>query len=157
MDIFLNIFASFVATFAFSVFFDAPKRALFICSLVGTIGWMIFYILNKNIFNDTISNFIASFAIGILGELFSRRLKLPSTVFIYSGIIMLVPGYGMYHTMEHFAKKEYWNAFDIGIDTALQAGAIAIGILSSSIFSKSINRVKLEREEKNIENINNNY
>lgn len=157
MDILLNIFASFIATFAFSIFFDAPKKALYVCSFVGTVGWMTYYFLNKSLFNNTISNFIASFVIGILGEYFSRRQKLPSTVFVYSGIIMLVPGYGMYHTMEYFAKKEYWLAFNIGIDTALQAGSIAIGILISSIFSRSINRVKLEREEKNLDNINNNY
>lgn len=148
MEIVINILASFIATFAFAIFFNAPKKAIFVCSLVGTVGWMTFYFLSRNIFDNSISNLIASMAIGLLGEFFSHKLKMPSTVFIYSGIIMLVPGYGMYHTMEYFAKKEYWIAFDVGIDTVIQAGSIAIGILISSIFSRSINRVKKDREIK---------
>lgn len=61
---------------------------------------------------------------------------------------MLVPGYGMYHTMEYFSKEEYWTALGIGIDTSIQAASIAIGVLISSVFSKSISRVKILREDK---------
>ena len=61
---------------------------------------------------------------------------------------MLVPGYGMYHTMEYFAKDEYLLALDSGISTVVHAGSIAIGVLISAVFSKSIKRVKFDRLNK---------
>ena len=73
---------------------------------------------------------------------------MPSTVFLYIGIVMLVPGYGMYHTMEYFAKDEYLLALDSGISTVVHAGSIAIGVLISAVFSKSIKRVKFDRLNK---------
>ena len=130
MDLFLNIICAVVSSIAFSIFFIVPKKAIVYCS-----------------------NLIASLVVGLFAEYFSVKLKMPSTVFLYIGIVMLVPGYGMYHTMEYFAKDEYLLALDSGISTVVHAGSIAIGVLISAVFSRSIKRVKFDRLNKIFFNI----
>lgn len=152
LDIFLNIICAIVSNIAFSIFFNVPKRAILYCTITGTIGWITYYLFHLYLFGNAMSNFLASVVIGICAEYFSHRLKMPSTVFIYVGIVMLVPGYGMYISMEHFAKEEYLIAFNTGVLAVIHAICIAVGVLVSSIFSKSIKRVKKIRFNKILEN-----
>ena len=53
----------------------------------------------------------------------------------------------MYNTMQNLVTKNYNVAFKVGIETILQAGAIAMGILLASVFSDSIKRVKIQRKK----------
>lgn len=161
MDFFINIVCAILANIAFSVFFNVPKRAIIYCTITGTVGWITYYILHLKFLGNAGSIFFSAIVIGLFAEYFSYRIKMPSTVFIYIGIIMLVPGYGMYMSMEHFANEEYMLAFNTGFIAVVHAICIAVGILISSVFSKSIKRVKLERFNKlnevseMLENINN--
>lgn len=145
MDLIINVICAILSTISFSIFFSVPKRAIFYCSLVGTIGWVSYYILKLHFFGNATSNFIAAIIIGLLAEYFSYKLKMPSTVFLYIGIVMIVPGYSMYNTMEYFARKNYSLSLNSGVNTVVHACSIAIGVLFSSVFSKSIKRVKSDR------------
>ncbi|WP_288868134.1 threonine/serine exporter family protein [uncultured Parvimonas sp.] len=147
MDLFLNVLCAVVSSVAFSVFFIVPKKSIPYCTVIGTISWIVYYLSSKY-FGNAVSNLIASVIVGLFAEYFSVKLKMPSTVFLYIGIVMLVPGYGMYKTMEYFAKNEYLFALDSGINTVVHACSIAIGVLISSVFSKSIKRVKFDRVNK---------
>lgn len=147
MDLFLNVMCAIVSSIAFSIFFIVPKKAIVYCTITGTISWIVYYFCSKH-FGNAVSNLIASIVVGLFAEYFSVKLRLPSTVFLYIGIVMLVPGYRMYHTMEYFAKSEYLLALNSGISTVIHACSIAIGVLISAVFSKSIKRVKFDRVNK---------
>lgn len=147
MDLFLNVMCAIVSSIAFSIFFIVPKKAIVYCTITGTISWIVYYFCSKH-FGNAVSNLIASIVVGLFAEYFSVKLRLPSTVFLYIGIVMLVPGYRMYHTMEYFAKSEYLLALNTGISTVIHACSIAIGVLISAVFSKSIKRVKFDRVNK---------
>lgn len=147
MDLFLNVMCAIVSSIAFSIFFIVPKKAIVYCTITGTISWIVYYFCSKH-FGNAVSNLIASIVVGLFAEYFSVKLRLPSTVFLYIGIVMLVPGYRMYHTMEYFAKSEYLLALNSGISTVIHACSIAIGVLISAVFSKSIKRVKYDRVNK---------
>ena len=138
MDLFLNIICAVVSSIAFSIFFIVPKKAIVYCTVIGTISWIVYYFCSKY-FGNAVSNLIASLVVGLFAEYFSVKLKMPSTVFLYIGIVMLVPGYGMY---------QYLLALDSGISTVVHAGSIAIGVLISAVFSRSIKRVKFDRLNK---------
>ena len=147
MDLFLNVMCAIVSSIAFSIFFIVPKKAIVYCTITGTISWIVYYFCSKH-FGNAVSNLIASIVVGLFAEYFSVKLRLPSTVFLYIGIVMLVPGYRMYHTMEYFAKSEYLLALNSGISTVIHACSIAIGVLISAVFSISIKRVKFDRVNK---------
>lgn len=145
-NLIINFIAGFIVTFAFAIFFNAPKRSLLSCSIIGAVGWLVF-VIGKYFSDIVIGTLIGAICVGVLSTNASKRLKMPATIFIYTGIIPLVPGYGMYHTMQNVVTKNYGIAAKIGVDTVLQAGAIAMGILIAAVFSDSINRVKIQRRK----------
>ena len=143
-NIIIQFVAGFVVSFAFAIFFNVPKKSLLSCGIVGAVGWLA-YVLTKLVTDVVVGRFVGALCVGMLSTTASRRLRMPATIFIYTGIIPLVPGYGMYNTMQNIVTKNYNIALKVGLETLLQAGAIAMGILLASVFSDSIKRVKIQR------------
>ena len=144
-NIIIQFIAGFVVSFAFAIFFNAPKKSLISCGLVGAVGWLA-YVLTKLISDVVVGSFVGALCVGLISTNESRRLRMPATIFIYTGMIPLVPGYGMYNMMQNIVTKNYSIALKVGVETLLQAGAIAMGILLASVFSDSIKRVKIQRK-----------
>lgn len=72
----------------------------------------------------------------LLSRMLSIALKMPSTVFIVTGIFPLVPGAGIYHTAYALVSRNM-EAFTLrGMQTLALAGAIALGILIGMGFPK---------------------
>lgn len=89
-------------------------------------------------------------------------MKKPGTIFLIPSIIPLVPGSKIYYMMYHLVMNESLKSYEYGRDTFLIAGAISLGVLFPSVFSKSIISVRRRRvlhhkqsyEEGGIRNIN---
>lgn len=80
------------------------------------------------------SLFIATIVVAVLAEVFARIHKTPATLFLIIGIIPMVPGGGIYYTMEALLNGNMQQFVSQGIKTAASAGAIAVGCsLVSSI------------------------
>lgn len=139
-DIIKQFIFSFISTLGFSVIFNIPKGLLVKSSLVGAIGWLVFYISSLFLNNSIISTFFASLTVGILGELSARYYKKPATVFIIPGIIPLVPGAGMYYTMLALIEENFYAAATKGTETIFIAAAISTGLIVSTTLSRSIRR-----------------
>lgn len=138
---------SFIASLGFALIFNAPKRSILPACLVGGISWVVYEFLQVQNCNYIFSAFLAAFIIGILGEFFSRRLKNPATLFILPGLIPLVPGAGMYYSMNHLIDQNYNSFIAVGAKTFFIAVALSIGIVASSIFSKSLRRVRIRKQD----------
>lgn len=138
---------SFIASLGFALIFNAPKRSILPACLVGGISWVVYEFLQVQNCNYIFSAFLAAFIIGILGEIFSRRLKNPATLFILPGLIPLVPGAGMYYSMNYLIAQNYNSFIAVGAKTFFTAVALSIGIVASSIFSKSLRRVRVRKQD----------
>lgn len=137
-----QIIYALLATVGFSILFGSPKKTLFYSGLTGAFGWFI-YLLSIDLFDSKVAGaFFAALGVGLLGEFFARYMKKPATLYITAGIIPLVPGAGMYYTMFAIIENNFDLAFIKGVETFFIATSIAVGIIISSVFSKSINRVK---------------
>lgn len=144
MVIIKQLVLSFISTIGFSILFSSPKKTLVYNGLTGAIGWTIYFIA-ANIFNSNVTaTFLGALTVGLLGELLARVCKKPATIFITSGIIPLVPGAGMYYTMFAIIENDFTMAANKGAETFFLATAIAVGVIISSAFSRSIKRVKLK-------------
>ena len=130
-NVFIQFIAGFVVSVAFAIFFNAPRKSLFTCGLIGAIGWLIQVVVNLLLADVVVSSFLGAVCVGILSTNASKLLKLPATIFI---------------TMQNIVTKNYGVASKVGMETLLQAGAIAMGILLASVFSSSIQRVKIQRK-----------
>lgn len=125
---------SFLATAAFGIIFQAPKRTLWLCGMAGAVGWCIYKYMGQD-FSSFYANLAATIVLSVMCEIFARITKEPTTIFIATAVIPLVPGLGMYKGM----NKIISNSLDEGMSILMTAGtdslAIALGVmLVASIF-----------------------
>ena len=138
MGLYESFVYSFLATIAFAVLFQAPKRTMILSGVIGAIGWVVFVYLRQYLeYNSFHANLIATLVLALNCELCARIFKQPATVFLIPGIIPLVPGLGMYQGMKQIIEKSY----DAGVNTLLTAGTDSAAIALGIMFTASIFRV----------------
>lgn len=137
-----QLLLGFFATVGFAVYFHAPMDSIFASGLAGGLSWIVYYATLNSFNNKIIGTFLGAFLVGVLGEYLAIKMKKPATVFITPGIVSLVPGAGMYYTMLYLVQKDYSLAAVSGSETFFMAAAIAIGIIASTIFSRSLRHFK---------------
>ena len=81
---------------------------------------------------------LAAIVTSILAEIFARILKTPATVLLIIGIIPLVPGGGLYYTMEALVNGDMDLFVQYGFSTVAGAGAIAVGSSLVSAVARTI-------------------
>lgn len=130
---------SFFACAAFSVVFEIrdPKK-LISASFCGFVTWFVYILfsfLGEEIWAMTIRCLFATVAVALLAEIFARIHKAPATLFLVIGILPLVPGGGIYYTMEALINGDMNLFMYKGLSTAACAGAIAVGcsMVSSAV------------------------
>ena len=129
------IFA-FIATMAFAVLFQSPKKILLTDGLIGAVGWVVFISLRDQMgYSSFYANFFGTLALALLSELSARIFKQPATVFVIPGIIPLVPGLGIYKGMFAVINNDYNGGMSILLTAITDSCAIAVGVmLVSSLF-----------------------
>ncbi len=125
-----------MATVAFGVIFNVPKRVVWLGGLVGTLAWFLNTTLPVVGVSVIFSTAIASIVSATCSHFLAKGYRVPVTTFSIPGIIPLVPGSRAYFTMLAFVDGDYLLGLQLGIETMLQAGAIAAGLVFAlSIFS----------------------
>lgn len=142
MEIIKEIILAALSTTGIAILFRSPKKAALYGGLIGASSWTVFSIVLNISQNVIFSSFLGAITVGIFGEFFARYTKKPSTLYINPGIIPLVPGAGMYYTMISLIENDYIAAINKGSETFFIAAAISMGIIVSSVFSRSLRRVK---------------
>lgn len=135
--------ASFVASAAFGLIFQAPRRALVQCGLIGMLGWSLYVVLTEQAVNATIATLIAAGCVGVLCQLMAKLYRMPIIVFSVSGIIPLVPGGLAYDAMRRAVGNEFDTAIQLGTKAFLISGAIAMGLVLSEVINQAIRKTKL--------------
>lgn len=131
------IFA-FCATMGFCILFHVPKRHMLPAAFVGASGWLTFTFLSTSGTGKVVACFVASCLVGLLSDIFSRGFKEAATIFIIPGILPLVPGSGMYHTMMAILDGNIQETASVGTETLLVAGSIAVALLTVSSLIKVV-------------------
>ena len=92
MEMITAFFFASLATMAFAILFQAPKKVVLIDGIIGAIGWVVFIYLRHELgYTSFVSNFTATISLALASELSSRIFKQPVTVFVIPGIVPLVP------------------------------------------------------------------
>ncbi|MBQ8743031.1 MAG: threonine/serine exporter family protein [Clostridia bacterium] len=155
---FIEFFLCFGAVAAFTVLINSPKSTALASSFIGAVAYVIYRIVFVNSKREILSYFVAAIAVAVASEICARIYKKPSTIFIFPGIIPLVPGLGLYNSMLALVQNDY-NTFTLkATNTLFIAGAIAIAVAivhvaSRSVFPRKSGLVpfhKLEEIQKNI-------
>lgn len=138
----VQLITSFVAAAAFAILFNAPKKSLIKCGLVGMAGWFVYITLVDYSFDAVIASFIAAFIVAVISQIFAKVYKTPIIIFSISGIIPLVPGGIAYDAMRHFVVNDYNSAIQLAAKAFMISGAIAVGLVISEVLNQIILKIK---------------
>ena len=143
MKILLSCLYSFVATIGFCVIFNIRGKMVFFASFGAALGWLAFE-LSAFFGTDLSQYFIAT------AEIMARLHKVPVTVYLIAALIPLVPGSGIYYTMEHFIDGNIDAFLSTFVHTIAIAGCLAFGILLVSSLVRLTNRIKLDKNKRKV-------
>ena len=135
-QILLDSFCSGVACVGFAIVFNIrrPSHIFFSC-LGSMLGWAV-YLLAKPLGNDLLAYFLSTIAISVYSEIMARVFRCPVTTFLLISLFPLVPGGGIYYTMEHCINGDTSAFIETGLHTLGIAGSLAVGILLVSSITR---------------------
>ena len=147
LSVFIQTCFAFVASITFSLLFNAPKKELIFCGMSGALGWFFYTLLLYLWDSKVLATFVGAVVITAAARVLSYLRQNPSTLYLISGILPLVPGAGMFETMYGILNNDSGYAFTMGIETLKLAGVIAFGMililsLPYGLFSPPWNRKK---------------
>ncbi|KGA96327.1 hypothetical protein AJ85_09980 [Alkalihalobacillus alcalophilus ATCC 27647 = CGMCC 1.3604] len=132
----VEVIVCYFATVAFGVIFNGPLRIIWIGGVIGAMSWFIYSTLPTLGISFVFATAVAALMAATCSHLLAKWFRVPVTMFSIQGIIPLVPGSKAYYTMLSFLDGDYIEGIQIGIDTMLQAGAIAAGLVFAlAVFS----------------------
>ena len=109
---------AFLACIGFSMLFNIHGAGMLICAGGGPL-----------VGNDIIQSFFAALVISAWSEVMARLRKCPVTSYLLVALFPLVPGGGIYYTMEHALNGDTELFLDTLMHTLGLAGALAVGVL----------------------------
>lgn len=146
----LQVIGAYIASFAFSIYLEVPKKYALYAGSVGAFGWSIFLLAQKIGFSVTAAAFLCSFNIAFVSHLFARFFKAPVTIFLIAGILPIVPGEGMYRIVYNIITGDRIMSSYYFYQTLQIAGMIAVAIfLTDSLFRITKRKKKSEDKLKN--------
>lgn len=144
LDILITLCFTFSACFAFCFIFDFHSlKQMAVAAMGGVLSWCA-YLLCAPLENDLLAYFIATIVISVYSEIMARIFKSPVTGFLLISLLPLVPGGGIYYTMEYCVRGDTAAFLESGLHTFGIAGALAIGVLLVSSFVRLWQMIRLE-------------
>ena len=132
----LQIITGFLGSLSFGILFNIRGVRLFWAALAGFFSWSLFLLLAFWIPSEPIRYFIVAVTVSIYAEIMARALKTPTTTFLVSSIVPLIPGGSLYYTM-NYALNEQWNLFvQKAFSTLELALALAVGIIAITTLTR---------------------
>lgn len=128
-------FACFLGCIGFSIYFNIHGFGMLICALGGILAWSSYLIAMERLGNVFAANLIGGIVAAFYAEVMARVRKYPAISYLVVAIFPLIPGAGVYYTMNHAVQGETSLFAEKSMETAAIAGSIALGIvLISSAF-----------------------
>lgn len=132
MALLLEVFYAFLACLAFGIVFQLRGCKLWCAAAGGGLGWLVYRLCGRLPDSGITSYFFATLVISAYAELMARRFRAPVSIYLAVALIPLVPGGGIYDTMEQCIQGNVTAALATGLHTVGIAGALAIGIVMVS-------------------------
>ena len=121
------VVSGFAATLFYQLPWNSPKKAVVPAAAVGAVCYAVFALL-KGAGMTYLGYFAASLLAAVSAEILAKKLRMPSTLFIFPGLIPLVPGIGLYESMLCVVRGETVQARSIGAEVMICAALMAFAV-----------------------------
>ena len=132
----IQILSGFIGSIGFAVLFVIRGKRLVAATTGGLLSWLLFIILGRYIANEPVRYFIVALVISAYAEAMARLLKSPTTTFITTSLVPLIPGGSLYYTMTHIFQGNMDAFLQKAIYTLQLTSALALDIIVSTAFAK---------------------
>lgn len=131
----VQILAAMIACSGFCILYHIRMPGLLICMAGGGVGWGVYLCAKELGASLLIANFLAAVFISLYAEIMARIRKYPAFSYLIIALLPLVPGAGIYYTVEYLLQRNMTGSLSQGMETAMIAGILAVGMLGvSSVF-----------------------
>lgn len=124
-----QIIMSILATLAFVILFNAPKKEYVFCAFNGCLGWMSYQLFLGCGAGVVMASLWATLILTLAARVLSALRRTPVTIFLIPGIFTLVPGAGIYYASYYLIMNDLAQFTAKGIETFKIAGAMVLGIV----------------------------
>ena len=130
--IFAQCFFGFIGCVGFAIYFNIHGPGGLLCALGGFLSWAAYCISMELGFGEIVSYFWSALFASVYSEIMARIRKYPAISYLVVSIFPLLPGAGVYYTMNHAVQGRMDLFANTGMRTAAIAGIMAVGILLGS-------------------------
>ena len=118
-----------ISCFGFSIMFNIYAPGSFLCVLGGMLAWTVYVLVLRWTGSDLAAYFWSAVTASLYSEVMARIRKYPAISYLVISIFPLIPGSGVYYTMNHAVHGRMDQFASQGMHTAAIAGIMAVGIL----------------------------
>ena len=119
--------ACLIAVLFYCILMSLPKKALIASSVLGALTYLMYRIIF--LFGYEMAGYLAATLFAALSsEILARVMKMPTTIFVFPGIIPLVPGVGLHNSMLCLINNDISGFVHQGIKTLFISGTIAVTV-----------------------------
>lgn len=116
----------------FAILFNIHGPGVLLCALGGCLSWLVYRIAAELGCSDIVSYFWSALFSSVYAESMARLRKYPAICYLVIAIFPLIPGAGVYYTMNYAVRGQMEAFASQGMHTAAIAGIMAVGILLGS-------------------------
>lgn len=142
MNWLFHIVFSFIASTAFGIIFNAPKKMIVYSGLVGMSGWLVYFVIQSYGVSIVQASFAGAFIVAIIAHLLAKKHRMPMIIFSVAGIIPLVPGGSAYNAMRNVIENDFNEAILFATKAFMISGAIAMGLVFAEVMIQAIFRIR---------------
>lgn len=129
----------------FSILFNIHGPGTVLCTIGGALAWLVYCIAGELGCSDIVSYFWSALFASVYSETLARLRKYPAISYLVVSIFPLIPGAGVYYTMNYAVLGQMELFAQQGMHTAAIAGIMAVGILLGSTVFRIYSDWKLKK------------
>jgi uncharacterized membrane protein YjjP (DUF1212 family) len=142
--------ACLIGCFGFSIVFNIHGVSSLFCTIGGIITWIAYAIALNLGSGILIAMLIGTIVAAAYSETMARVRKTPALSYLAVGIFPLLPGAGIYYTMNYAVQGNMDLFISKGMHTAAEAGVMAVAILLVSTIVRLILHLRSKRISKRV-------
>ena len=118
-----------ISSVAFAIFFNVRGKKLFWFFLGSAIDWAVYLYCVHHGQSEFIGMLLATMTAALFSEILARIVRTPVLILLVPMLVPLIPGRGLYNTMDALIRGERERFLSSGISTISCAAAICLGII----------------------------
>ena len=121
-----------IGCIGFSILFNVHGAGGLLCALGGALSWAMYCVVLELGYGDIMAYFWSALFSSLYSEIMARIRKYPAISYLVISVFPMIPGAGVYYTMNYAVRGEMDLFAQQGMHTAAIAGIMAVGILLGS-------------------------